>query len=244
MNDAEIVTQSDTNRRWTLGCVIPAMVVPLSAALLYYVLWAGTRAAMVVYTATKAFTLLWPIFVAFVIEDSRFERRRPDWKKHWAALPLGVATGLLIAASIVGMYALTPLGNYARAFADEAATKASDMRIGEPVRYVTFAVFLAALHSLIEEFFWRWYVFGRLIKVVPRSAAYFLASLAFAGHHYVVLACCFSATGTLVFGTCVGIGGGLWCWMYRRQSTLAGSWISHALVDAAILYIGYKLIFA
>ena len=151
---------------------------------------------------------------------------------------------MLIGGLITGAYLIPPVGEMVRTQATAIAAKTAQMGINGPTRYVAFCLVLAGVHSLIEEFFWRWYVFGRLIKVVPRSAAYFLASLAFAGHHYVVLACCFSATGTLVFGTCVGIGGGLWCWMYRRQSTLAGSWISHALVDAAILYIGYKLIFA
>ena len=49
--------------------------------------------------------------------------------------------------------------------------------------------------------------------------------------------------GAFVFGTGVGIGGALWCWLYRRQRTLAGAWVSHAIVDVAIFCVGYSLVF-
>lgn len=220
------------------------MAVPLVASLVYFVLLAGSAAATAVYATAKAFTVVWPIVAVFVIEGVRFKGKRPDWRKHFPALPMGMATGLLIGGLIFGLYALTPLGEYARECADDVRKKVTEMGLAGPARYVTFCILLAGLHSLIEEFFWRWYVFGRLVMVAPRGVAYFFASLGFAGHHYVVLGCYFSAMGAFIFGTGVGIGGALWCWMYRRQGTLAGAWVSHALVDAAICYVGYQLIFA
>ena len=231
-------------RRRTLAFVVPAMALPLCASLVYFVLLAGSTVAMVVYAATKVFTVVWPVFVAFAVEGSRFARSGVQWRKHLAALPLGIMTGLLIGSVIIGGYSFEPIGDYARGFKDEITTKVTEMGISEPVPYVVFCIFLAGLHSLIEEFFWRWYVFGRLIKVLGRGTAYLAASFAFAAHHYVLLGCYFSMVGTVIFGTCVAIGGALWCWMYRRQSTLAGSWISHAMVDVAIFYVGYRLIFS
>ena len=230
-------------RRVTLACVLPAMVLPLVASLMYFVLLAGSTVAMVIYTATKVFTVVWPIIVAFAVEGLRFARNGVQWRKHVAALPLGITTGLFIRGVIVGAYSLEPVGDYARGFSDEVTTKAAEMGMREPLPYVVFGVFMSVLQSLIEEFFWRWYVFGRLIRVVGRGTAYFAASLAFAAHHYVVLGCFFSTVGTLIFGTCVAIAGAVWCWTYQRQSTLAGCWISHALVDAAVFYVGYQLIF-
>ena len=230
-------------RRRTLAFVIPAMALPLCASLVYFVLLAGSTVAMVIYAATKVFTVVWPVFVAFGVEGYRFTRSGVAWRKHLAALPLGIMTGLLIGSVIIGSYSFEPIGDYVRGFRDEITAKVTEMGIFDPVRYVVFCIFLAGLHSLIEEFFWRWYVFGRLIKVVGRGTAYLAASFAFAAHHYVLLGCYFSTVGTVIFGTCVAIGGALWCWMFRRQSTLAGSWISHALVDVAIFYVGYHLIF-
>jgi membrane protease YdiL (CAAX protease family) len=86
------------------------------------------------------------------------------------------------------------------------------------------------------------YVYGRLRKLVHPGLAYLLAGGAFAAHHYVVLASFFSGWMTVCLGTCVGMGGVLWCWLYQKQDSLMGCWISHMLVDGVILYIGFKII--
>jgi len=41
----------------------------------------------------------------------------------------------------------------------------------------------------------------------------------------------------------VAVGGLVWSWQYERQNSIAGAWLSHLLVDAAIMYIGYGLLF-
>ncbi len=224
-----------------LLCVVPAMVVPLLGSLVYFVWLAGNDAAPVIYGATKLFTLVWPLIAVLLVEREHVRLRGIDWRKHFRAIPLGVVSGLLISALILGAYLLTPLGDYVRGFADAIRAKVVDLHVLD--HYVAFAIFLAGAHSLIEEYYWRWYVFGRLARVIPLGWAGALASLAFAAHHYVLLGCYFSPLGMVLFGTGVGIGGALWCWLYRRQTTLVGAWVSHALVDAAILCIGYQLVF-
>jgi len=219
------------------------MLLPFLASLLYYVLLAGHPVAMAIYTATKVFTIVWPIIAVVMIEQDPIWLGAVKVRKHVASLPMGLVTGLLIAGVIIGGYGWTSLGDYVDGFTGEITLKVEQMGIGDPVRYIVFCTFLAGLHSLIEEFFWRWYVFGRLVRVMPAGWAGLLASLAFAGHHYVVLGCYFSPTGTLVFGTGVGIGGALWCWMLRRQKTLLGCWLSHALVDVAVFAVGYRIVF-
>ena len=70
-----------------------------------------------------------------------------------------------------------------------------------------------------------------------------IASLAFASHHLVVLSEYFPPGWTALLGACVAVGGGVWCLMYERQRTLTGAWISHVVVDLAILWVGYRLLF-
>ena len=244
MNRAAQPIQMLASRRRIILAVIPTMVLPFFASLVYFVWLAGSITATIVYSLTKVFTVVWPILAAILLEGYAFKPRPVRWKRHWAALPLGAATGLLVGGAIIVAYRLTPVGDYARASADDVAGRVMKIGITGPGRYVMVSVLLAGLHSLVEEFFWRWYVFGRLHRTVPHSLAYLLANLGFAGHHYVVLSCYFSAIGTFAFGTSVGLGGVLWCWLYRRQRTLAGCWFSHALVDAVIFCIGYRLVFA
>jgi uncharacterized protein len=40
----------------------------------------------------------------------------------------------------------------------------------------------------------------------------------------------------------VAIGGGVWCWLYAKTGSLYAAWISHLLIDAAIMWIGYDLV--
>jgi membrane protease YdiL (CAAX protease family) len=219
------------------------MVVPFLASLVYFVGLPGSITATVVYAATKVFTVIWPVVAVLMIEGVRIQRGARDWRKHLSAIPVGVMTGLFIGGLILGACAWTPLGEYVRRFAGPIAAKVAEIGIAEPLRYVAFSAFLAGLHSLIEEFYWRWYVFGRLMMVAPQGIAFLLAGLSFAAHHYVLLGGYFSATGAFAFGTAVGVGGAFWCWMYRRQRTLAGVWVSHAIVDLAICYVGYRVVF-
>ena len=74
------------------------------------------------------------------------------------------------------------------------------------------------------------------------SAAAILGSIAFAAHHLVVTAQFFPFAFAFFLSICVGIGGMLWCWLYHRQGTLAGAWISHLIADAGLMTVGHYLL--
>ena len=218
----------------------PAMIVPFLSCLLYFVLLSGDPVAKHVYSLTKVFTVIWPLFWVVLVERRGFPRLDLRSSKHWKALPLGALTGGLLGALILLLYH-TALGPAARSSAAEIREKVIDLGVLD--HYILFAAFLSVLHSFIEEYYWRWFVFGGLDRLLGRWAALLLAALAFASHHYVVLSQFFGLPLVLLFGTCVGVGGAIWSLLYRRQGTLAGAWISHLLVDAAIMWIGYDLVF-
>ncbi|HPA46621.1 MAG TPA: CPBP family intramembrane metalloprotease [bacterium] len=218
-----------------------AMTVPMAGSLFYFVILAGTPLGKVLFLITKLFLVFWPI--AAIALTTGFHRTGLafDWRKHFHALPLGGLSGLLIAGSVFLLYLFTPLGDYVRLHADTIHAKVEEIGVLE--HYILFGIFVSMIHSFLEEYYWRWFVFGSLDRLVKPLPAYFLANLAFAAHHYVILGCYFSFWGAFFFGTCVGLGGALWCWMYRKQNSLAGIWLSHTLVDLAIFSIGYNLIF-
>jgi membrane protease YdiL (CAAX protease family) len=211
--------------------------------LIYFVWVRESSFAQLSYGVTKLFTIVWPPVAVLLIERRRVTVRPIEWGRHWRALPLGFLSGLIMGGSILGGYIFTPLRDYAINFGDDIRQKLADLEIVGPRAYIAVCVFLVFLHSLIEEFYWRWYAFGSLTRVWPLGVSYVLASLGFAAHHYVILGGYFSWPGALGFGTGVGVGGAVWCWLYRRQGTIAGAWLSHALVDAAIFIVGYDLIF-
>ena len=49
--------------------------------------------------------------------------------------------------------------------------------------------------------------------------------------------------GTVSVACALLVGGAVWAWVYHRTRSLAATWLSHALVDAAILMVGYDLLF-
>jgi len=244
MNEGRSSTGVGVHTRRILAGLVPAATIPFLAALAYFVVLSGGVWTKAIYAAAKAFTVLWPVAAVALIEGGQIRWPRHSWRKHLSAIPAGVASGMLIGGLILAAYMWTPLGGHVQQFSETISSKVGQLGITEPAQYVAFGVFLAGVHSLIEEYFWRWYVFGRLVLVAPLGIAYPVAGLSFAAHHYVLLWVYFSVPEALAFGTAVGVGGVLWCWMFARQGTLAGAWISHAIVDLAILYVGYGLVFA
>ncbi|MCK5269985.1 MAG: CPBP family intramembrane metalloprotease [Sedimentisphaerales bacterium] len=229
-------------RKLLLVFVCVAMVLPLVGALLYFVILKGTMAAQIVYGLAKLFMLAGPIVAVITLEKDGLRFASFDWKNLLRAIPPGLLTGGCIAAAMLVLYEYSALGDYVNRFAGDVRQKAE--QLGFIDHYWSFGIFLSVGHSLLEEYYWRWFVFGRLRKFVKSDVStVLLGSLAFAAHHYVVLGCFFSGLGAVLFGSCVAMGGCLWCWMYNRQKTLVGCWLSHALIDMMIIYIGYKLIF-
>lgn len=227
--------------RWA---VAPALVLPFLSSLVYFVLWAGKPASMVLYTATKIFTVAWPLVAYVWIERRRFHFQPHDSKSHRRSLSIGVATGITIAAAILLTVYASPASDYVRNHAANILAKINDFGLTTPARFIAFAGFISLLHSAIEEYYWRWYVFGRLTSIAPPLAAHLIAALGFAGHHYVVLWCYFSPAGAIFFGTMVAIGGLIWSTIYHRTGSLVGCWVSHFFVDVAIMIVGYRMAFA
>ncbi len=153
----------------------------------------------------------------------------------------GVAAAMLLAYR----FWLEPAGLLAAA-GKEVAAKARGLGVGGPVGFAVCGVFYAAIHSLFEEWYWRWFVFGRMRRLVSPAAAIALSSAAFAAHHVVVLGGYFGWTSPATAACTLGVaaGGAAWAWLYERHGSLLGPWISHALVDAAIFAVGFSLIHA
>jgi membrane protease YdiL (CAAX protease family) len=99
---------------------------------------------------------------------------------------------------------------------------------------------------LLEEYYWRWFVFGWLRRQTPLLVAQLLSSLAFMAHHVVILAVFFPGrfwTAAVPFSLCIAGGGFVWAWIYERSGSIYAPWLSHLLIDAAIMAVGYDLLF-
>ncbi|MCH2060838.1 MAG: CPBP family intramembrane metalloprotease [Verrucomicrobiales bacterium] len=224
-------------RTWLV--LLPAMLIPALAALFYFVWLKDSEAAQPVYGGAKLFILVWPVAATlFILQRPLGGKHRP-MDLHLRAIPLGLLIGLGIAALIAALMA-TPLGNLVESATGPMEEKVNSLGIQE--HFILFAVCLSLFHSLLEEYYWRWFVYGNLRTVISRPAAHAIAAVGFSLHHIVVTSQFFPLHWALVFSTAVGIGGFFWSWLYQRQGTLAGAWASHAVVDAALMTVAYTML--
>jgi membrane protease YdiL (CAAX protease family) len=176
-----------------------------------------------------------------------WDRRRPEAN---LLAPRGLGSGLgfgllvLVAALLLYHLVLKPGGLIADTV-EPVRAKVQQLGIATPWAFFAFAAFIALLHSGLEEYYWRWYGYGRLREWMPQGGANLLAALAFTSHHVILLHLYFPgrfATMVLPFSAGIVVGGAFWAWLYQRTGSLLGPWLSHALVDVAIFIIGWDLL--
>jgi len=219
--------------------VLPAMVLPFVASLFYFALFLESPIARAIYAGTKLFTVAWPVIAVYLILQANLPSMDIRSKKHVKA----AFSGLLVAVPIVALMAAlmrTSLGEVAVSSSDRIFSKAQQFGILN--HYWLFAILLSVVHSFIEEYYWRWFVFGQLRRITGIVPAHMLAGITFGSHHVVIGAQFFSFFWGVVIGLAVAAGGIIWSIMYNRQKTIVGAWICHLVVDFYIMSIGYKLL--
>jgi membrane protease YdiL (CAAX protease family) len=216
------------------------MLIPGLGAMAYFD-WLGDHPlAQPTYAATKVFILLWPILATLLILKRPIRLGLKPISHHLKAIPLGLAIGLPI-AGLMWLWMQVPfLAEVVQGGADGVQKKVTDL--GFLDHFIPFALYVTLFHSLLEEYFWRWFVYGNLRKVISRPAAHLIAGIAFTLHHIAVTIQFFPIGWALFFSFSVGVGGIFWSRLYQKQKTLVGAWASHAVVDAALMILGWHLL--
>ena len=202
-----------------------------------------------VYAVGKVLQFGFPLAWMLFYERPRLRGDIPKLapRRRAASAALGLAFGAAVAGAMLAGYHwwLKPAGLFA-APAVLVQAKLADFQLAAPLRYLALAVFYSLLHSAMEEYYWRWFVFRRLSWLAPLSFAIGLSSVGFMAHHAIVLFHYFGDEKWLaaLFTAAIAIGGAVWAWLYHHYRSLLGPWLSHLLIDAAIFAIGYDLIAA
>ena len=137
---------------------------------------------------------------------------------------------------------LSAVGSATRAASETGAARGSLPGAASPVWFVVLGGFLTIIHSRLEEYYWRWFVFGELQRLIPVGAVV-VSGFAFMAQHVVVLASYVS--NALGCSACPwespwrhGLG-----LLYPRTGSIWSAWLSHLLIDAAIMIVGYDIAF-
>ena len=233
-------TRLTRQRDW--AAVVFALVLPTVVTLAYFVLAAkfAPTVQQVTYGVTKALQFLFPIVFVVAIQH-----RRPQlWPWSSRGVGLGLLFGLAIGTLMLALYhwGLKSTEFFAVA-AGEMRAKIAGMDLGSSTVFIAVGVFYSLIHSLLEEYYWRWFVFGQLRELTRLVPAIVISSLGFMAHHVLVIGTYFGffSLATWLFSLCVAIGGAVWAWLYGRTGSLLGPWVSHLLVDATIFLVGYEI---
>ena len=203
----------------------------------------GNPALKLAYVTAKTLQFSFPVFAVFFLEG-RWPR---PGVPSFAGLRLGLGFGLLVAVAMFALYfgflQGTPI------FKDTPAllrAKVREFGMDSPVLFVVLGAFISLIHSLMEEYYWRWFVFGQMERLMPLTPAILVSSLGFMCHHVVVLSVYFPDyfwSANVPFSLGVAVGGGVWAWLYHRTGSIYAPWLSHLIVDTAIIVIGYTMLF-
>lgn len=224
--------------------LIFALIFPTAGAVVYFVAADPESPAFrICYTVSKVVQFALPVIAIVAFNGSRLRRVRLSV----AGLYVGVAVGIFMFAGIAVVYTFVFRdGPVLGGLATTVRTKVAGFGLDSPAGFIALAAVLSIVHSFLEEYYWRWFVHGALRERLRPTTAILLSSAAFAAHHVVVLHVYFPDrfwTATLPFSIAVAVGGACWAWLYDRAGSLAGPWAAHALADAALMAIGFDLLY-
>lgn len=206
-------------------------------AAMYMVVLANHPAAPFFFGAVKIIMLVLPIIGVWLgISTGRLFG---GWNKKDVLLGLGLGGTFFLA--LLGVFLLAP-----ELFAEaskEALPRATAFGIGAPLTFVIAGVLFAIVHSLFEEYYWRWFVFGGLSSFISIPLSIIVSAIAFSLHHIFILLPFVPFPLAIIGGAIVGAIGGLWSFIYTKRQNLVAPWISHIVADLAIVYIIYQILF-
>jgi membrane protease YdiL (CAAX protease family) len=225
-----------------------ASLFPLAMALLYFVVLNkpggdANPALMAAYSTGKTVQFLFPALYVWWFERSGI---RFEWPTR-RGMGIGAGFGLTVAAAMFALYfgVLQVVPVFATTTPEMIHDRLQQSKLNSPLAYAMMGLFLCVPHSLSEEYYWRWFVFGWLRRHVPMSVAVVLSGIGFMLHHVVILYVYIPGyfwTLALPFSLGVAVGGGFWAWLYQRSESLYAPWLSHAIVDTGIMTLGYVML--
>lgn len=218
--------------------LVPAPSIGASLALLYEPT-AGTTFGKLMYGLSKLWIVALPALWLLFVERSKVSLS-PAKKGGFG---VAIALGIVISLVILGTYAL--LGD-SLVDTEMIRAKAAQNGLDSKWKFLGLAAYLALVNSVLEEYVWRWFVFRQCEKLLPAKLwwlAVVISAMLFTAHHVIALKSYVNWPATILASTGVFIGGAVWSWCYLKYRSVWPGYVSHLIVDAAILYLAWQFIF-
>lgn len=105
--------------------------------------------------------------------------------------------------------------------------------------FLWIALYISFVNSLLEEFFFRGFIFLNLKKVSNRKFAYIISAFAFSIYHVAIMANWFNPAIFLLVITGLFISGIIFNYLNEKNENIYNSWIVHMMANFSINTIGF-----
>jgi membrane protease YdiL (CAAX protease family) len=204
------------------------MIFPFLACLIYFNILDGMAFAPVIYLAAKIFLLAFPLFFIKSLAPIK-----SVFKFDFGAFVRGSTVGVLIFATGYLVLNLPFIWDIVKSAAPHITSKINSF--GVMHHYLAMALGISFVHSMLEEYYWRWFVYGISGKNI-------LSAVTFSLHHFIVLNYYFNILVALALTTLVALGGIIFNFLYAKEKNIWGAWAAHVGADLFIFYTGGLLI--
>lgn len=107
--------------------------------------------------------------------------------------------------------------------------------------FIYVALYISFINSLLEEFFFRGFIFLNLSKIITTSQAYIISSFAFSIYHVAILSNWFNPVLFIVALIGLFVGGLIFNWLNKKNKNIYNSWLVHMFANFAINTIGLMM---
>lgn len=108
--------------------------------------------------------------------------------------------------------------------------------------FLAVSLYISFVNSMLEEFFFRGFVFTNLKKLNTRHFAYGFSALVFAAYHVAMMLGWFSPALFILVMLGLTAGGMIFNFLNEKQDTIYISWFVHMFANFAINTIGFILL--
>lgn len=218
----------------------------------------GTPWVQAVYAIGKGVQFLFPIVFIYLyfpnrlpgllvphrsLDESDYRTFSPEGQvpfSGWLQIGIGLIFGLLVVIGMLIVYHFLIPESVLQSLQSVAQDKTRGMGINTLSRYLMLMAFYVCFHSLLEEYYWRWFNYFLLKQLLTIPLARTISSLGFMAHHVILLVAFVGPANpwAWLLSASVALGGWFWCWQVDQPWGFRAAWISHAMVDAGLFGLG------
>lgn len=193
-----------------------------------------------IFSSTYKIIFLSPVIFRLIVEKKKIKE---SFTQHFSlktfkkSIILAISIGALLASIyIISFYLFKDYLNL-----QNTVDQLKEMASIDVSNIIFIGLYIIVINSLLEEFFWRGFLFNKLNILIKPWKAYLLTGVAFSFHHIVFYYNWFSPLFFILIT--VGLTGYaiIMNIIFQYKKDLFTCWIIHACADMAQIFIALKI---